>query len=61
LKEKVKDEAFSVVVANAAMALHVAGLSEDLVECKNIAEESILSGKAFEKFAALKNFGEKHQ
>lgn len=61
LKDKNKDEAFSVVVANAAMALHVAGLSEDLVECNNIAEESILSAKAFEKFIALKNFGEKHQ
>ncbi len=61
LKDKTKDEAFSVVVANAAMALHVAGLSKDLVECKYIAEESILSGKAFEKFTALKNFGEKHQ
>jgi anthranilate phosphoribosyltransferase len=61
LRDKKKDEAFSVVVANAAMALHVAGLSEDLVECKNIAQESILSGKAFEKFMALKNFGEKHQ
>lgn len=61
LRDRIKDEAFSVVVANAAMALHVAGLSENLVECKNIAEESILSGKAFEKFTALKNFGEKYK
>ncbi|MFA7420952.1 MAG: anthranilate phosphoribosyltransferase [Melioribacteraceae bacterium] len=60
LRDKKKDEAFSVVTANAAMALHVAGLSDDLVECKNIAEESILSGRAFEKFTALKNFGEKY-
>ncbi|KAF0153261.1 MAG: anthranilate phosphoribosyltransferase [Ignavibacteria bacterium] len=60
LRDKNKDEAFSVVAANAAMALYVAGLSDNLVECKNIAEESILSGRAFEKFISLKNFGEKY-
>ena len=59
LKDKIKNEAYYVVAANAALALHVAGYSDDLIACKDTAEESILSGKAFEKLNALKNFGEK--
>ena len=61
LKDKIKNEAYYVVAANAALALNVAGISDDLIECRDAAEESILSGKAFEKLNALKNFGEKVQ
>jgi anthranilate phosphoribosyltransferase len=61
LKERIKNEAYYVVAANAALALHVAGYSDDLIACKDAAEESILSGKAFEKLNALKKFGEKLQ
>ncbi|MFA5803841.1 MAG: anthranilate phosphoribosyltransferase [Melioribacteraceae bacterium] len=61
LKDKIKDEAYYVVAANAALALRVAGNSDDLIACKDAAEDSILSGKAFEKLNALKNFGEKFQ
>ena len=61
LKERIKSEAYYVVAANAALALHVAGYSDDLIVCKNAVEESILSGKAFEKLNALKKFGENFQ
>ncbi len=61
LKNRIKNEAYYVVAANAALALHVAGYSDDLIACKDAAEESTLSGKAFEKLNALKNFGEKFQ
>lgn len=60
LRDKKKDEAYSVVIANAAMAFYISGLSNDFIECKHIAEDSILSGRAFDKFTALKDFGEKH-
>jgi anthranilate phosphoribosyltransferase len=45
-----------VVAANAAVALKIAGFSDNLVECKNFAEELILSGNSFQKFNELKNF-----
>ncbi|MBI5731464.1 MAG: anthranilate phosphoribosyltransferase [Ignavibacteriales bacterium] len=61
LKDKIKNEAYYVVAANAALALHIAGNSDDLIACRDAAEESILSGKAFEKLNALKKFGEKFQ
>jgi anthranilate phosphoribosyltransferase len=54
--ENKKNAAFFVVAANAAMGLYSAGVAEDLQECKNIAEGSILSGKAFQKLEQLKNF-----
>jgi anthranilate phosphoribosyltransferase len=54
--ENKKSAAFFVVAANAAMGLYSAGVSEDLQECKNIAEDSILSGKAFQKLEQLKKF-----
>jgi len=60
LRDKQKDEAYTVVTANAAMAIYVAGLSNDFKECRYIAEDSILSGQAFDKFTALKNFGAKY-
>ncbi|MCP5063578.1 MAG: anthranilate phosphoribosyltransferase [Ignavibacteriae bacterium] len=51
-----KDARFYVVSANATLALYSSGYSEDLTECKNAAEESLLSGKAIEKLNELKNF-----
>lgn len=53
--------AYEVVVANAAMALKTAGVSDDLWECKQIAEESIKSGATLRKLKELKEFGEKHK
>jgi len=48
----------NVVIANAALALYSSGYSEDLQKCKEIAEESLISGKAIEKLNSLKAFGE---
>ena len=59
LRDKEKNDAYKAVVANAAMGLFAAGYSMSIEECKIAAEESILSGKAFEKFKRLKEFGEK--
>ena len=56
LHKKEKDHPFNVVVANSAMALYASDFSNDLIECKNAAEESILSGKAFEKLEELRRF-----
>ncbi|KUG25295.1 anthranilate phosphoribosyltransferase [hydrocarbon metagenome] len=53
--------AYEVVVANAAMALKTSGISDDLLECKQIAEESIKSGATLKKLNELKEFGEKHK
>ncbi|MDD3559810.1 MAG: anthranilate phosphoribosyltransferase [Melioribacteraceae bacterium] len=53
--------AYEVVVANAAMALKTSGISDDLAECKNLAEESIKSGATLKKLKELKEFGEKHK
>jgi len=52
---------YFVVLANAALALKVAGVSNDLRECIEIAEESIQSGKTLDKLNALKEFGEKYK
>lgn len=60
LRDKIKSEAFFVVSANAALALHVAGMSDDLNDCRSAAEDSILSGNAFKKLTALRIFGEKY-
>ncbi|MBZ0179084.1 MAG: anthranilate phosphoribosyltransferase [Melioribacteraceae bacterium] len=53
--------AYEVVVANAAMALKTSGISDDLAECKNLAEESIKSGATLKKLKELKEFGEKQK
>jgi len=58
LRDKIKNEAYYVVAANAAMALHVAGISDDIADCRFAAEESILSGRAYDKLIKLKSFGE---
>jgi len=56
---KTTGPAFEVVVANAAMALKIYGLSDDLTECKNLAEESLKSGATLKKLNELKQFGGK--
>lgn len=60
LRDKNQNDAFYVIAANAAMALYAADYSNNLNECCLAAEESILSGKAYEKLTALKSFGEKY-
>jgi anthranilate phosphoribosyltransferase len=59
--EKEKNDAYFVVVANAALALKTAGISDDIKECALIAEESIQSGKTLEKLNQLKEFGDKYK
>ncbi|MDH7603329.1 MAG: anthranilate phosphoribosyltransferase [Melioribacter sp.] len=61
LRDKVKNDAFYVVAANAAMALYAADYSNNINECRLAAEESILSGRAYEKLISLKSFGENYQ
>ncbi len=58
---KEKSPGYFVVAANAALALKVAGMSNDLKECIAIAEESIQSGNTMKKLLALKEFGEKNK
>jgi len=52
-----KNAAFYVVAANAALALYVAGYSDNLKTCAARAEETILSGKAGEKLNHFIAFG----
>jgi len=59
--DKSEGPAYEVVIANAAMALKTSGISEDLAECRNIAEESIRSGATLKKLNELKEFGEKNK
>lgn len=54
-----KTPPYYVVVANAALAIKVAGLYDNLGDCILSAEESIASGKALQKLEALISFGEK--
>ncbi|MDP3149714.1 MAG: anthranilate phosphoribosyltransferase [Ignavibacteria bacterium] len=56
LRDKKSNGAFYTVCANAAMALYAANFSSDLEVCKLAAEESILSGTAYDKLVALKDF-----
>jgi anthranilate phosphoribosyltransferase len=51
-----KGPRYKVVAANSALALKVAGVSADLIECLEIAKESIDSGKALEKLNLLISF-----
>lgn len=56
LKDKMCNSAFYTICANAAMALYSANYSSDLDICKQAAENSILSGKAYEKLVTLKEY-----
>lgn len=53
LEKKEKNDAYHTAVANAALAIYVAGKSDDFLECKMIAEESIQSGRAFDKLKQM--------
>ncbi|MHB1687588.1 MAG: anthranilate phosphoribosyltransferase [Ignavibacteriaceae bacterium] len=48
--------AFHTVAANAALALYSSGYSNNLKECQQAAEESIISGAALAKLNELKTF-----
>jgi len=56
-KNKTRNGAFHTICANAAIAIYTAGVSDDLIECKNAAEESILNGAAYDKLNSLIEFG----
>ena len=58
---KEKTPGYYVVVANAALALKAAGISDDLNDCTLLAEESIQSGNTLKKLNELKEFGDKHK
>ncbi len=59
--EKEKNAAYRVVISNAALAIKTSGLSNDLKECIEIADESIQSGATLNKLTQLKEFGEKYK
>lgn len=59
LERKIKNSAYYTVAANSALALYVAGYSDDLMKCVKGAEESILNGEALSKLNGLKNFSER--
>jgi anthranilate phosphoribosyltransferase len=48
--------AFNTIVANSALALYSSGYSNDLVTCKEAAEDSIKSGAAMKKLEQLRSF-----
>ena len=56
-KNKNRNGAFHTICANTAVALYAAGVSDDLIECKDAAEESILKGAAYDKLRSLIEFG----
>lgn len=53
IENKNRNGAFHTICANAALALKYAGYSDSLPDCIYAAEESILSGKAYEKLKQL--------
>ncbi|MCA0386901.1 MAG: anthranilate phosphoribosyltransferase [Bacteroidetes bacterium] len=58
LRKPERDGKFFVVAANSALALYCAGVSDEIKTCLEIAEDSILTGKAFQKMEELRKFGE---
>ena len=60
LTHNYENKYFYTICSNAALALHSAGVSADLPECKNMAEESIKSGAAYEKLSSLIEFGKSY-
>ena len=55
-RDKKRNGIFYTVCANAAVALYTAGISDNLLDCKNTAENSILDGTAYEKLNNLIEF-----
>ena len=58
LSHNYENKHFYTVCSNAALALYTAGISNDLLECKKVAEESVLGGAAYEKLSSLIEFGQ---
>ncbi|OGU50191.1 MAG: anthranilate phosphoribosyltransferase [Ignavibacteria bacterium RIFOXYB2_FULL_35_12] len=58
-ENKTRNGAFHTIAANTALALYCAGKSDNLDECTEIAEESILSGAALRKLNELKAYSNK--
>ena len=56
LTAKEKSAVYYTVAANAAMALYTARFSDNLIACKEAAEESIMGGKAYNKLCELRDF-----
>lgn len=52
---------FYTICSNAALALYSADVSNDITECKNIAEQSVLSGAAYKKLTDLIEFGKSYK
>jgi len=55
-RNKKRNGIFYTVCANAAVALYTAGVSDNLLDCKNAAEKSILDGAAYDKLNRLIEF-----
>jgi len=55
-RNKKQNGIFYTVCANAAAALYTAGISDNLLDCKNAAEKSILDGAAYDKLNSLIEF-----
>jgi len=58
---KNENGAFTTVAANAALALYCAKYSDDIIECKIAAENSLKSGAAENKLNMLINFGKNNR
>ena len=56
-KNKSRNGVFHTICANAAVALYAADVSDDLIECKDAAEDAILNGAAYDKLKSLIEFG----
>jgi len=56
-RSKKKTAAFFVVSANTAVALYCAGYSNEIDQCRQAAEDSIMNGSAYDKLVQLKKFG----
>jgi anthranilate phosphoribosyltransferase len=59
LQNKATPAQFAVVILNAAMAIKIYGKAGDLSEGIQIAEETILSGKAFKSFERFRKYTNK--
>ncbi|MFA6048123.1 MAG: hypothetical protein WCV59_03800 [Parcubacteria group bacterium] len=54
LRGEINGSRIKIVLANAALLFKLAGFSRDLKECYKIAEETLKSGKAYEKMMSVR-------
>lgn len=54
LRGEINGSRLKIVLANAALLLKLGGISDDLIVCYEMAEEILLSGKAYEKMLAVR-------